>query len=156
MNKSSINVHIGEVKIASGNDELHTILGSCIGIGFLWKKRGLYGLAHCLLPNSPNEKFDIGGRFVDQAIYSLTQLMSITDYKDIKAVVAGGGNMTMPNDTKPDELVGYLNVQAALSLLDHLHVAVECHETGGTEGRKLSIRCATNEVEIKSIPRIAA
>ena len=46
MNNKNCNVHIGEVKTGSGDVELQTILGSCIGIGFLWKKRGVYGLAH--------------------------------------------------------------------------------------------------------------
>lgn len=156
MTHSSINVHIGEVKIASGNDELHTILGSCIGIGFLWKKRGIYGLAHCLLSKSPNRDVEIGGRYVDQAIFSLTQLMSITDYRDIRAVVAGGGNMTRPDTAQPKKLVGYLNAQAALSMLDERNIIVVCQDTGGTEGRKLSIQCSTGEFEVRSIPRIAA
>lgn len=156
MTQSSINVHIGEVKTAFGNDELHTILGSCIGIGFLWQKRGVYGLAHCLLSKSPNQDFEIGGRFVDQAIFSLTQLMSITDFRDIRAVVAGGGNMTRPDDSQPKKLVGYLNAQAALSMLDERNIIVVHQDTGGLEGRKLSIQCSTGEFSVRSIPRIAA
>ena len=67
MNNKNCNVHIGEVKTGSGDVELQTILGSCIGIGFLWKKRGVYGLAHCLLSKSPDQDFEIGARYVDQA-----------------------------------------------------------------------------------------
>jgi len=154
MIQQSINVHIGEVKTASGDDELQTILGSCIGIGFLWKKRGVYGLAHCLLSESPTQNFEIGGRFVDQAIYSLTQLMSITSYRDIRAVIAGGANMTRPDAPQPKGMVGYLNAQAALNMLEAKKIIVVHQDTGGSEGRKLSIDCSTGEYYVRKIPGI--
>ena len=156
MNNKNYNVHIGEVKTGSGDVELQTILGSCIGIGFLWKKRGVYGLAHCLLSKSPDQDFEIGARYVDQAIYSLTQLMSITDYKDIRAVVAGGANMTRQGAEMTNKLVGYTNAQAALSILDERNIIVVHQETGGSEGRKMSIQCSSGEFLVRSIPRIAA
>ena len=156
MNSPSINVHIGEVKTGAGNVELQTILGSCIGIGFLWKKRGVYGLAHCLLSKSPDQDFEIGGRYVDQAICSLTQLMSITDFRDIRAVVAGGANMTRREPGQTSKLVGHLNAQAALSIMAEQNIIVVHQETGGTEGRKMSIHCDTGEFQVRRIPRIAA
>ena len=117
MNNKNYNVHIGEVKTGSGDVELQTILGSCIGIGFLWKKRGVYGLAHCLLSQSPDQDFEIGARYVDQAIYSLTQLMSITDYRDIRAVVAGGANMTRQGAEKTNKSVSYTHLTLPTILL---------------------------------------
>ena len=49
-----IQVRMCEVKLGSGSDVLHAILGSCVGIGLLWRNRGLYAMAHCLLPESPS------------------------------------------------------------------------------------------------------
>lgn len=156
MTRINKNVHIGEVKTGTGDEELHTILGSCIGIGFLWKKRGIYGLAHCLLPESPDPKGEIGGRYVDQAIYSLTQLMSITDYRDIRVVLAGGGNMTRPDSSNDKHLVGNKNAQTALCLLNKLNIIVDYQDIGGSEGRKMTIDCLSGEYSVRAIPRQAA
>ncbi|MGA7816957.1 hypothetical protein [Caballeronia sp.] len=46
-------VRIGEVKTAGRDVILRATLGSCVGIGVLWRSRGLYALAHCLLPDAP-------------------------------------------------------------------------------------------------------
>jgi len=163
-----INVHIGEVKIGTGEQQLHTILGSCIGIALLWQKRGVYGLAHCLLPkgppglitemNSGKRKKDhvYAGRYVDQAIESLTHAMSITDYKDIRAVVAGGANMTNPDSPAPEKLVGHQNALSAIACLNERKIIIVHEDTGGYEGRKMSITCDSGYFDVKAIPRIAA
>ncbi|MFK7861134.1 MAG: chemotaxis protein CheD [Granulosicoccus sp.] len=162
------NVHIGEVKIGTGEEYLHTILGSCIGIALLWQKRRVYGLAHCLLPKAPpgllaemntaRRKKDhiYVGRYVDQAMESLTQAMSITDYKDIRAVVAGGANMTNPDAFEPEKLVGHQNALSAIACLNERKIIVVHEDTGGYEGRKMSITCESGHFDVKAIPRIAA
>lgn len=48
-----IQVHMCAIGIGGGEDVLRTTLGSCVGIGLLWRARGIYGLAHCLLPEAP-------------------------------------------------------------------------------------------------------
>lgn len=183
MNLSSINVHIGEAKVSSGNYQLHTLLGSCIGIALLWPQRGVYGLAHCLLPQMPEsdikqkqEEFrhkstrqkrtwrenDVTGvklgegRYVDQAINSLLDMMSITHFKDIRAVVAGGANMTRPDSDSPEKLVGHLNAQNAIKQLNAKRIIVLHEDTGGEVGRKLSICSETGDFDVKPIPRLAA
>ncbi len=156
MNISSINVHIGEVKIGRDTQQLHTILGSCIGIALLWPGRNTFGLAHCLLPHAPQQGYVEGARYVDQAIESLIQLMSVTNSRDIRAVVAGGANMTRPDSDMPESLVGYQNAQSALSNLDNRDIIVVHEDTGGYTGRKMSICCETGTFEVKNIPRISA
>jgi len=158
MSSNELNVHIGQVKIGKRDDALHALLGSCVGIALLWPQKRLYGLAHCLLSESPEKSSEINGRYVDQAIPSLISLMNIrnVDLHEIQAVVAGGGNMTMPDTTKPEKLVGTINVNAALKYLDKLSVNVIHQETGGVEGRKISIDCSSGEFEIKTFRRIVA
>ena len=156
MDTEIINVHIGEVKTGSGAVQLQTILGSCIGLGFLWRKRGLYGIAHCLLPDSRGKDYEFGARYVDQAIYSLIQSMSITDTRQIRAVVAGGGNMTRQDGDKVDNLVGTLNAKSAEQELKANGIRILQQETGGSVGRKLTIDCATGEFMIHDIPRLQA
>lgn len=150
-----INVHIGEVKIGQGEQMLHALLGSCVGIAILYTEKNTFGLAHCLLPKNPEENFSIGGRFVDQAISSLFELMKITkeDYREIKAVVAGGGNMTMPDQKDLDKLVGHQNVICAMEILNQYRVKIIHEDTGGLNGRRISINCFDGSYNIKIIPR---
>lgn len=154
--KKEINVHIGEVKIAKNGETLKTILGSCVGIGFIWKKNSMSGLAHCLLAESPTKTFSIGGRFVDQAIPSLIALMKIRpeDLSDIEVIVAGGGNMTQPGAKNIDALVGSNNFTVALRELKKLGIKPICIDRAEEEGRKIVINSADGTFEIEPIPRI--
>jgi len=153
---SSVNVHIAQVKMASNGEELHTILGSCIGIGFLWPKRGVYGLAHCLLPTAPADCKQAGARYVDQAVVSMIQLMDITNVRDIRAVVAGGGNMTMPDTAEPEKLIGFQNARSAIEQLGKHKIRIVHEDTGGCEGRKMIICSNTGTFDVRLIPRMAA
>lgn len=158
MSSKDIHVHIGEVKTGKGDDKLQALLGSCVGIALLWPNKNIYGLAHCLLSESPKKSFVISGRYVDQAISSLLALMHIhkEDYSQIRAVVTGGGNMTMPEDTEPNKLVGATNVKVALKCLFELGIEIVHEETGGMEGRKITVHCSTGKYSIDKIPRTIA
>ena len=155
MTQEEINVHVGEVKTGSGNQVLRALLGSCIGVAILWPERNIFGLAHCLLSKSPDKNFKVGGKYVDQAIHSLVKLMNITkeDFKKVKAVVAGGGNMTKPEGTESSRLVGHNNKKCALETLSELKIKVVHEDTGGTNGRRISINCDTGSFDVKAIPR---
>lgn len=154
--EKEINVHIGEVKVAKSGETLKTILGSCVGIGFIWKKKGMAGLAHCLLAEAPKRTFSIGGRFVDQAIPSLIALMKIRpeDFPDVQAIVAGGGNMTQPGAKNAEELVGATNVAVALRELRKLGIEPARVDRADEEGRKVTIESASGAYRIEVIPRI--
>lgn len=153
----TVPVHIGEIKIAKNNETLTALLGSCVGIGILWKSHKIYGLAHCLLPVSPKITFNIGGRFVNQAIPSLLALMKIKqeNYAEIEAVVAGGGNMTNPNATSTCDLVGAQNYEAAITELKKLGIRITVNDVGGQIGRKITIQTHDGSVHVEKIPRIA-
>lgn len=152
-----IHVSIGEVKVGRNKNILKASLGSCVGIGFLWKKKNLYGLAHCLLPETDVIGNAVTARFVNQAIPSLVALMKIRtleDCQEIEVVLAGGGNMTAPKDSQVSTLVGHLNVKAAEKILKEMHFKISHREVGGETGRKIWIFCETGEFRIDLIPRI--
>lgn len=136
--RNYINVHIGEVKIAKHGEILKTILGSCVGIGFIWEERKMCGLAHCLLPQSPIKSYQISARFVDQAIPSLIALMKIKpeDKKNIKVILAGGSNMTNPTAENIEQLVGSLNIKTAKKELERHGFKILVIEQGMTQGKK--------------------
>jgi chemotaxis protein CheD len=152
-----INAHIGEVKIAKNGETLKAILGSCVGIGLICRKKNIVGLAHCLLPESFHPSFAIGGRFVDQAIPSLLLLMKlkVDDYPHIEAVLAGGANMTRSSPTPHERLIGDANAELAVKILKTLGIRVIYQDLGGDEGRRIVINGTDFSHEIKKIPRIA-
>jgi chemotaxis protein CheD len=154
-----VHVSIGEVKIGKDQDILMASLGSCVGIGFIWKRKNLFGLAHCLLPEAPLDGSEIdiiSARFVSQAVPSLMKLMKIEKKNrgEIDAVLAGGGNMTAPKNANPNNLIGTLNVNAAEKYLKQIGIQVIAKELGGETGRKIYIFCETAEFTIKKISRI--
>lgn len=155
MSSKEINVHIGEVKIGKKNDTLHALLGSCVGVALLWPERGVYGLAHCLLSEAPKKTFEINGRYVDLAITSLLALMHAhkEDYPLITAVVAGGGNMTLPEGTDPKKLVGSKNSEIAFRCLKERSIRIIYSDTGGAIGRRISVDCCSGTFNVTRIPR---
>lgn len=151
-----LDVHIGQVKISKNGELLKAILGSCVGIGFIWKTRGICGLAHCLLPESPIPTFEIGARFVTQAFPSLIALMKIKPelVKEVGVVIVGGGNMTSPGVADESLLVGTSNFNVALREAKRHSLKVIYSEGGGKEGRKIFIDGLNFTYQIKKIPRI--
>ena len=149
------NVHIGEAKVGRGEMTLTALLGSCVGVALIWRDREVYGLAHCLLPKHPEKNFDVGGRYVDQAIHSLLKLMKVTpgDVPKIRAVIAGGGNMTKPERANKKRLIGEQNIQSAITTLSELKIKVIHEDTGGLNGRTISIDCHNGDFQVKNIPR---
>ena len=85
-------VGMGQLRVGAHDDQLQALLGSCIGIGFIWKKGDRCGLAHCLLPEAPGPDASMGARYVSQAVPALLRLMGarVADYPDIDVVLAGG------------------------------------------------------------------
>lgn len=144
-------VAMGEVKIGASSDMLEAILGSCVGIAFIWKKGGRCGLAHCLLPEAPGERAGFGARYVSQAVPSLLSLMGAEpdDYEDIDVVVAGGASMF--DFKSPCFQVGSRNCAAAQKYLAKLGLRVAYRDLGGCCGRSISIDCGTQNFVITEL-----
>ncbi|MDX9730690.1 MAG: chemotaxis protein CheD [Bdellovibrionales bacterium] len=155
--KRILDVHIGEVKVAKQGETLKAILGSCVGIGLIWRERQICGLAHCLLPESPKKSFAIDGRFVDQALKSLLVLMRIRpeNYSSIEVVLAGGGNMTVADATIAGELIGERNTSVALREIKGLGLKIIHQEIGGEVGRRIILDASDCSYRIEEIPRLA-
>ncbi len=155
MNKTKIDVKIGEFKIGEGNQVLHAILGSCVGVSIFWPDRKIYALSHCLLPYTNKKEMPLGGRYVNQAIDSMLKKLEVTksQYPQLQAIVTGGGNMTKPKDTPKKYLIGCDNSESAITLLKEYGINIKHQDVGGLQGRKIAIDCLTGEIEIKTLPR---
>lgn len=154
--QTDVHAQIGEVKIGRPGQMLHALLGSCVGVGFLWPKRQIFGLAHCLLAKSTGAIEELGGRHIDQAIRSLLKMMDIStaDHRNVHVILAGGGNMTMADDTPDARLVGSINAAFAKKAVRLEGLRLIHDDLGGSLARKVSIDCTTGNFAIKQIPRI--
>ncbi|NGZ84902.1 chemotaxis protein CheD [Duganella aceris] len=147
----SVQVGIGQLKIGGRTDQLQALLGSCVGIAFIWKKRGRCGLAHCLLPEAPEAQAELSARYVSQAVPALLLLIGATeaDYPDIQVVLAGGA--TMLNARSSRLQIGQQNADAAKRHLRKSGLNVQYCRIGGKCGRTLTVDCATSSFIVNEI-----
>lgn len=144
-------VGMGQLKIGARSEQLQAVLGSCVGIAFIWKKGGRCGLAHCLLPEAPGETPAVGARYVSQAVPSLLRLMGVreADYPDVEVILAGGASMFGSRSSRLQ--IGQQNVAAAQKYLQQCGLNVIYCELGGKTGRQLNIDCADQSFSITNI-----
>ncbi len=147
-NENDIHVKIGEVKIGHSGDVLKATLGSCVGIVFSWRRKSLFGLAHCLLPDAPEATFVVSAKFVSQAVPSLMILLKIKpeDIKEIEVFYAGGGNMMSQLSKRNVDHIGLLNIAAAKKYLSAYGFKYKELDVGGEVGRQIFVDCSTGEV----------
>jgi chemotaxis protein CheD len=153
-----VQVRMGRLAIGSGQDVLRAILGSCVGIGLLWRERALYGLAHCLLPeplHGEGTRDEGGAKYVTQAIPALLAMMEAQHAPRgrIEAVLAGGANMVHLSPQPRHGPIGEQNVRVAQRLLETCGMRVVHVDVGGECGRQLSIDCAQHQYTVKRIAR---
>ncbi|MDD4974150.1 MAG: chemotaxis protein CheD [Bacteriovorax sp.] len=147
---NDVHVKIGEVKVGIHGDLLKTTLGSCVGIAFVWKKKDLYALAHCLLPEAYEPTSVLGAKFVSQAIPSLMALLKVKpeDIKDIEVYIAGGANMMSQLSRKNVDHIGTLNLAAAKKYLVLNGFKFSEIDVGGEEGRQMLVDCNSGQVSV--------
>jgi len=144
-------VGMGQLCVAAHGEQLQALLGSCIGIGFIWRKGGCCGLAHCLLPEAPGMDGELGARYVSQAVPSLLRLMGarVADYPDIEVVLAGGASMFGKRSARLQ--IGQKNVEAAQKHLTRCGLAVSFCALGGERGRQLLIDGAHHSFAVTEV-----
>ena len=144
-------VGMGQLSVGTPGQQLQALLGSCIGIGFIWKNGPCCGLAHCLLPEAPGADNALGARYVSQAVPSLLRLMGVrqADYADIDVVLAGGASMFGPRNGRLQ--IGRQNAEAAQKYLDQCGLHVSFCALGGRHGRQLLIDCASRSYAVTDV-----
>jgi chemotaxis protein CheD len=163
-----VQVRMCEIAVSSGEEAkiLRATLGSCVGIGLLWRSRGTYGLAHCLLPEpggtvrgraSVMPQAGNGAKYVSEALPKLLAMMHAAEAPegDIVAVLAGGANM-MQHRTTLHEPIGELNVRMARQMLADARVKVVHTDVGGECGRQLTIDCEQHHYAVRHFSRSLA
>jgi len=141
-------VYTGQMLVGEGDDVLSALLGSCVGIGIIWRTRGRCGLAHCFLPDSGVDIAASGARYVSAAIPGLLAAMGVRreQYGEVEVIVAGGAHMLRTHGA--DHQVGRRNIAAAREHLASRGLQVTFQDVGGSLGRRMSIDCDSLKFEV--------
>lgn len=156
MNMQSLNqmsyVLSGQMQVGQGEQVLTALLGSCVGIGMIWRAQRRCGLAHCFLPDGVESAED-SARFVNAAIPRLLTKLGVRreQYEEVDVVIAGGARML--NLRAADGTVGTRNIEAARSQLSLRGLQVMFQDVGGSHGRRLSIDCERQTFSVVRIMR---
>ena len=142
----------GQMQIGQGEQVLTALLGSCVGIGMIWRKQGRCGLAHCFLPDGV-EAGEGSARYVSAAVPGLLAMMGVRreQYNEVDVVIAGGARML--NLRPVGGAVGTRNIEAARSHLSLRGLQVRFQDVGGSQGRRLSIDCDQQTFSVVRIAR---
>lgn len=150
-----IHVNIGEVKLGKKGDMLRATLGSCVGIAFVWKEKGIMGLAHCLLPEASESSFVLSAKYVSQAVPSLIALLKVRaeDVGNIDAYIAGGGNMMSQLARRNVDHIGNLNIAAAKKYLRIHGIRFKEIDIGGDVGHQIFVDGSTWNVSVTRLQK---
>lgn len=140
----------GQMQIGQGEQVLTALLGSCVGIGMIWRKQGRCGLAHCFLPEGVETGKD-SARYVNAAVPRLLAALGVRreQYDEVDVVIAGGARML--NLRTHDGAVGTRNIAAARSQISLRGLQVTFQDVGGSQVRRLSIDCARQTFSVVRI-----
>ena len=146
-----IHVGVGEWKIATTNGVLRTTLGSCVGVVLYSQKSRTGGIAHVLLASPPSGKIANKGKYAGTAIE-----MMLFDLKkagvepeEIVAAIFGGASMFRFEAQSYMKNIGADNVRVVKETLDSKKIPVVFEDTGGTEGRTVSLHVDDGAVTLR-------
>ena len=140
-------IRMGEMSVATGGEELRTLLGSCIGLALYDRRRKVGGLAHIVLPRTRGET-DRPGKFADTAIPTLIGNMEKLAGGELKltAKMAGGASM-FPTTVAAN--IGQQNLETCEQLLGEMGIPIVARHCGGKQGRRMSFSTDSGKVVIE-------
>ena len=143
-------VRMGEIAVSArrGHQLVALGLGSCIALALLDRRRGTAGLAHVVLPESPDPAAERSLRFADHAVPELVGRLVALGARRVRleAVLVGGASMFAAS---PALEVGSRNEAAVREQLASLRIPVLASATGGTRGRTVRVDVATTAVSVR-------
>jgi chemotaxis protein CheD len=146
-----IYLHPGHLYVGRGDEEVTTILGSCVAVCLHDPVAGVGGLNHFLLPNSSSYEAETSPRYARAAVEWLVEDMIKAGARSsrLQASVVGGARVlsAFPDD---DNHLGLRNALAARELLAARRIPVLWSDVGGDRGRKLRFvpRSGSHEVHL--------
>jgi chemotaxis protein CheD len=144
MGELSVSHHPGHVLASIG-------LGSCIGLILIEATKPLAGLAHIMLPSSPDDPTVPIGKFADLAVPALLERLVAKGAlrSNLKAVLVGGAQMFSFGSGPSNLDIGRRNEHATREALAHAGIAIKAAATGGNKGRTVRVNVETGLVTVK-------
>jgi chemotaxis protein CheD len=144
-------VRMGELAASAvGGDVLVSLgLGSCIGLALVYRRAGIAGLAHIVLPASGGSAPSDAYKFADIAVPELIARVVAAGGRRqmLEAALVGGASMFAVSSSSLE--VGQRNEAAVRDLLDELRISVVASETGGARGRTIRVYVGTRRVTVR-------
>ncbi|TWI69082.1 chemotaxis protein CheD [Pseudoduganella lurida] len=136
-------VWAGALAVGSGATVLTALLGSCVGVGIIWRRKKRCALAHCLLADAPAGTPAVDMRYVSNAIPGLLRALGAReqDYAELEVVAAGGASL-FGQGPFPSK-VGERNIAAFERIVRELGLRVIHQRLGGNEGSRITLHCAS-------------
>jgi chemotaxis protein CheD len=143
-------VRMGELAVSDrrGHELVALGLGSCIGLALLDRRRGAAGLAHVVLPQSP-DGHDASMKFADHAVPALVDRLVALGARRVRleAVLVGGASMFAGAGSTLE--VGQRNAAAVKEALAKERIKIVAADTGGNKGRTARVDPATGTVVVR-------
>src|SRR5262249_37779320 len=123
-------------------------LGSCVGVALVSRTRALAGLAHVMLPATPEDR-EHSARYADFAVPELVRELGRrgAPASDLDAALVGGPKLSSFDSGALG--TGPRNGRAARGALEAEATAARAAATAGGVGRTIRVHVATGEVTCK-------
>ena len=122
------------------------VLGSCIGLAIVDRRKKLTALAHIVLPEAC-EREGSPGKFADTAIPEMLRLLSEQKATRGNLIAKFAGGAEMFEKLGPLK-IGQENVHAVTRTLQELNIPIVGSDTGGCKGRRV-VCTATGEMTVE-------
>ena len=139
------------IKERDSNTQVEALLGVCLGVSLVDKKRGIGGLSHFLLPFPSESRSSLAPQyFVSTGLPLFVEEMLQKGAKrhNLEATVAGGAMLDPQEDLELN--LGEKSKDIAFSYLRDMEIPIRFSETGGYNGWKLVLRL--RDLQSKIIP----
>jgi len=132
-------------------DDIYTLLGSCVAVTLWHPTLKLAGMCHILLPERGQDKSST--RFADCAVKKFLEMIHSNKTKphQYEVGVYGGGNMFPLINKSNKELLGTRNVNKMESLLILEGFRVKYKDAGGEVARKLILNRHTGSITLEHV-----
>ena len=134
-------VWAGAFAVGTGDMVLTALLGSCVGIGIIWRRKKRCALAHCLLAEAPAGDPGIDVRYVSNAVPALLRSLGARpeNYAELEVVAAGGASL-FEHQQSPLR-VGERNIVAFERAMTGFGLRVIHQSLGGSHGSRITLHC---------------
>ncbi|MBI4955063.1 MAG: hypothetical protein HY908_23780 [Myxococcales bacterium] len=149
----SVFVEMGRLHVAEAPTRLVAVLGSCVAVCVFDRALRIGGLAHVMLPRSP-EGANEPAKYADTAVAALCADLGRAGARlqRLEARLAGGCNTLFANEEGLWRIPAD-NARVARSALGAAGIELASEDTGGRVARKVCLDLASLELTVTMLPR---